>query len=137
MATDAPQHVFGDEAVEQALNEAKAVALEAYTSNTRGVLFAPNAKRVSGAVAKAVTDKVIDVLEARVAETLGSLEQAPKLDPEPVETDRVADAEHEGYVAGLKRAWLIVENLEGKPGKLMIRDILHTELLKAEGIVEV
>lgn len=128
--------VFGEAVVSEAQARASVRALEVYKANTGGVLRRPRPDHIANTVGKAVTEEVVAVLEQSAAALLESLEQAPKLDPEPVETDRVADAEHEGYVAGLKRAWLIVENLEGKPGKRMIRDILHNELRKAEGIGE-
>lgn len=38
-----------------------------------------------------------------------------------------------GYLAGLKRAWNLVDDLEGRPGKRQIADKLRNEIAKAEG----
>lgn len=44
--------------------------------------------------------------------------------------------EHEydrGYLEGLKRAWNLVDDLEGRHGKRQIADMLRAEIAKAEG----
>ena len=38
-----------------------------------------------------------------------------------------------GYLDGLKQAWNLVDNLEGRPGKRQIADMLQAEIAKAEG----
>lgn len=126
--------VFGEEVVSEAQTRASARALEVYKDNIGGVLRRPRPEHIANTVGKAVTEEVVAVLEQSVSALVKSLEQVTKPDPASVETDREADAEDKGYVGGLKRAWLIVENLEGKPGKRMIAELLHKELRKAEKV---
>ena len=38
-----------------------------------------------------------------------------------------------GYLDGLTRAWNLVENAEGRPGKRQIADMLQEEIKRAEG----
>jgi hypothetical protein len=123
--------VFGEEVVGEAQARASVRALEVYKDNVGGVLRRPRPEHIANTVGKAVTEEVVAVLEQSVAALVKSLEQVSRPDPAPVETDREAEAEDKGYVGGLKRAWLIVENLEGKPGKRMIAERLHKELRKA------
>lgn len=113
--------VFGEEVVDEAQARAAVRALEVYKDNVGGVLRRPRPEHIANTVSKAVTEEVVAVLEQSVAALVKSLAQAPKPGPD-----------HEGYAAGLKRAWLLVEDLEGKPGKRMIAELLHKELRKAE-----
>lgn len=120
---------------ERAAEQAYDVALEVYTKHQGGVLRRPRPAFLSKEMTNAIVAKVVPLIEDEL-NSQQDKSKAPKLDPEPVETDPVADAEYEGYVAGLKRAWHIVETLEGRPGKKMIAELLRQELRKAEGAAE-
>ena len=47
--------------------------------------------------------------------------------------ERLGEEYDRGYLDGLKRAWNLVDNLEGRPGKRQIADMLQAEIAKAEG----
>lgn len=46
---------------------------------------------------------------------------------------RLGEEFDRGYLAGFKRAWNLVVDLEGRPGKRQIADKLRDEIAKAEG----
>lgn len=46
---------------------------------------------------------------------------------------RLGEEYDRGYLDGLKRAWNLVVDLEGRPGKRQIADMIQAEIAKTEG----
>lgn len=133
MADQVEQRIFfGEEAVEQVQGRAKERALEVYNTNTKGVLLRPNAKNVSSAVAKAVVEEVLDVVEDYVAKVLDNVKPAcDHVMEAPLAVEEAEKRYEEGVLEGLRRAHDLVAEAEGKPGKRQLAEMLSQEVDKA------
>lgn len=119
---------------ERAAEEVMDEALSVYNAHTQGrVLRRPDPRVVSKSMINAIVPKIVEMVESAV-ETEQPQPQADE--SAPVNERELQARTDEAYRAGVHHAWTIVENLEGRPGKKMIAELLRQELRKIDGAAE-